>query len=199
MSWVSAILDHPAVYRLWQAPFANKKLEPVFCHNDITKVRKVLDVGCGPGTNTRHFKDADYLGIDLNKQYIENARQRYKREFVVADVITYCTECRECFDFILVNSILHHIDEPTVVHILSHLKRLLSDEGDIHILELVQPARRGIADLLKQWDRGVYARPVSDWQQICSAIFETVVFEPYEVKALGVTLWNMVYFKGRAM
>jgi ubiquinone/menaquinone biosynthesis C-methylase UbiE len=197
LNWVDAILDHPIVYRLWQAPFANKKLEPVFRHNDITKVRKVLDVGCGPGTNAGHFMDSDYLGIDFNERYIENARKRYKREFVVADVTAYSSEHRD-FDFILVNSILHHIDEPAVVRILSHLESLLSDDGNIHILELVQPAQRGIADLLQRWDRGAYARPEADWQRIFSSIFETLVFEPYELKGMGATLWNMIYFKGRA-
>ena len=63
---------------------------------------------------------------------------------------------------------------------------------------LVQPAQGGIADLLKRWDRGVYARPVLDRQQIFTAIFDTVVLEPFELKALGATLWNMLYFKGRA-
>jgi SAM-dependent methyltransferase len=198
MSWLAAILDHPVLYRLWQAPFADKKIEPIFRHNDLTKVRKVLDVGCGAGTNTRHFTGTDYLGIDRNKQYIENARRRHRREFGVADVITYSSECRERFDFILVNSVLHHMDEPSAVHLLSHLESLLGDDGHIHILDLVQPAQMGIADLLRRWDRGAYARPLSDWQRICSSIFETVVFEPYELKALGATLWNMVYFKGRA-
>ena len=122
MSWVDAILDRPALYRLWQAPFANKKLEPLFRYNDMAKVGKVLDVGCGPGTNTRHFIDSDYLGIDLNQRYINNARERYRCRFVVADVTRFSNECRERFDFILVNSILHHIDKPNVIHILSHLK-----------------------------------------------------------------------------
>ena len=92
MSQVNAILEHPAIYRLWQAPFANQKLAPVFRHNDITKVRRVLDVGCGPGTNTTHFANTEYLGIDFNERYIEDARQRYKRAFVVADVTQYSVE-----------------------------------------------------------------------------------------------------------
>ena len=139
MSQVTAILEHPAIYRLWQAPFANQKLEPVFRHNNITKVRRVLDVGCGPGTNTPHFANNEYLGIDFNERYIEDARQRYKRAFVVADVTQYSVEPGQCFDFILVNSILHHINKPDTLRVLSHLNTLLTNDGHIHILELVQP------------------------------------------------------------
>ena len=46
--------------------------------NDVASVRRVLDVGCGPGTNTRYFEHADYLGLDINRGYIESARRRFK-------------------------------------------------------------------------------------------------------------------------
>ena len=46
-------MDRVTAYRLWQAPFAEKKLEPLRRHNDLSTIRRVLDVGCGPGTNTR--------------------------------------------------------------------------------------------------------------------------------------------------
>ena len=49
------LLEQPLSYRLWQAPFAEAKFEPVRRHNDLGRVRRVLDVGCGPGTNTHHF------------------------------------------------------------------------------------------------------------------------------------------------
>jgi hypothetical protein len=31
-----------------------------------------------------------------------------------------------------------------------------------------------------------------------STAFEPVVFEPYPLGTAGMTLWNMIYFKGRA-
>ena len=198
MSLVTAILEHPSVYRLWQAPFANKKLEPIFRHNDMTKIRRVLDVGCGPGVNTPHFTKADYLGIDFNEQYIRDARQRFKRSFVLADITQYPAGFDQRFDFILVNSILHHVELADTILVLSRLNALLTHDGHIHILELVRPEQSGFAQLLTRWDRGAYSRPISEWQQIFSDHFETVAFEPYEVRAFGIVLWNMIYFKGRA-
>ena len=198
MSRLTAILEHPSLYRLWQAPFANKKLEPIFRHNDMTKIRRVLDVGCGPGVNAPHFTEADYLGIDFNEQYIRDARRRFKRSFVVADITQYHAGIDQRFDFILVNSILHHIEIADSILVLSHLNALLTDDGHIHILELVRPEQSGIAQLLTRWDRGECPRPISEWQQIFSDHFEAVAFEPYEVRAFGTVLWNMIYFKGRA-
>src|SRR5437867_13058439 len=82
----AAALEHTLAYRLWQAPFADKKLAPLFAHNDLRAVRRVLDVGRGPGTNTRHFGHADYVGVDINPRYIAYAQRRSGRAFLVAGV-----------------------------------------------------------------------------------------------------------------
>ncbi len=198
MKGMTRIMEHTAVYRLWQAPFAESKLAPVFSHTEKGAIRRVLDVGCGPGTNTNHFAHSDYLGIDINPRYIEHARARHKRNFVAADVTTYTVTAGEPFDFILVNSFLHHINTPDARRILEHLRTLLSKEGHIHILDLVLPDRPTLARLLARWDRGEHARPLEEWRTLLSEWFEPVVFEPYPLALGGVTLWNMVYFKGRA-
>lgn len=198
MSLTEAALEHPWVYRLWQAPFVGQKLGPLFAHNNLQHVRKVLDVGCGPGTNAALFGGASYLGLDINPRYIENARRRYKGNFQVADVTKYEAEPGSRFDFILVNSILHHIDTPATERILSHLKTLLAADGHVHLMELVEPESEGIAKRLARWDRGRFARPQSEWEELFSRHFEPVVVEPYRLSACGVALWHMIYFKGRA-
>jgi len=90
----------------------------------MKSVRRVLDVACGPGTNTNFFADADYLGIDFNERYIRAARKRYGRNFVVADVRKYVAAPEDRFDFVLVNSFLHHLDTSDVLGILTHLQSL---------------------------------------------------------------------------
>ena len=195
----SRIMEHTLAYRLWQAPFAEQKLAPLFAHNDgLRGVRRVLDVGCGPGTNTHHFARAYYLGVDHNPAYIANAQQRHRRDFVVADITQYDVVPGERFDFILVNSFLHHVDDASVGRILSHLSTLLTDDGHVHALELVMPERRSIARQLARYDRGEYPRPLAEWRRLFESALEPVVFEPYPLVGLGVTLWDMVYFKGRA-
>jgi SAM-dependent methyltransferase len=194
---LNAIMNNTLAYRVWQAPFAERKLAPLLRHNDVESARRVLDVGCGPGTNTRHFAQADYLGIDFNPEYIESARRRYRRHFEVADVTKYNVAPTERFDFILANSLFHHIDTASTKRILAHLATLLTDDGHVHILDLVMPPGPSIGRFLAKADRGDYPRPVDDWRVIFSEAFEPVVFEPYPLGAGGLTLWNMVYFKGR--
>jgi trans-aconitate methyltransferase len=192
------ILEHTLAYRVWQAPFAERKLLPFLAHNDVRRARRVLDVGCGPGTNTHHFAGADYLGIDFNPSYVESARRRHGREFIVADITRFQVAPDQRFDLILANSLLHHIDDASTHHILAHLATLLTEDGHVHILDLVLPTRPSVSRLLARADRGDYPRPLEQWRAIFTAAFEPVVFEPYPLGAAGVTLWNMVYFKGRA-
>jgi len=198
MDLKTSLLEQTFVYRTWQAPFVEQKLTPLLANNDLSKVRRVLDVGCGPGTNTHHFKAADYLGVDINERYIRYARERHGRPFEVADVRDYRPSAENRFDFVLSNSFLHHLDTGEVLGILSHLRTLLTEDGHIHILELVLPEERSLARVLAQWDRGRFVRPLSEWKRMFSGLFEEVLFQPYTLTAAGATLWNMVYFKGRA-
>ena len=198
MSLLNYLLEQTPVYSLWQAPFAAEKLAPVLAHNDIGKARRVLDVGCGPGTNTHLFGHADYLGIDINPGYIEHARRKHNRRYVVADVTMYEEAAGGDFDFILINSFLHHIDTPSAHKILERLRAWLSPDGHMHILELVAPGDRSIAQLFASCDRGKHPRPLAEWRELFEAHLDIVVFEPYTLRALGIGLWNMVYCKGKA-
>jgi SAM-dependent methyltransferase len=195
-SMVEWLLEQPLVYRSWMAPFAEQKVRPVLA-NGGGAARRVLDVGCGPGTNAAHFAHADYLGIDINPRYIDSARKRHHGTFVVADVTEYEVSADRRFDCILVNSLLHHIPSPEVQRLLAHLATLLTADGAIHIIEVVLPDRLSPARILAKLDRGKFPRPVAEWEMLLTSSFEPVVCAAHPIRAFGVTLWDMIYFKGR--
>lgn len=195
---LARVMENTLAYRLWQAPFVDEKFAPIAAHNDLSRVRRVLDVGCGPGTNAANFQHADYVGIDMNPSYIEHARSKFGRTFIAADVTQYRVAPDERFDVILLNSLLHHIDLEGVEELLAHLATLLTDDGHIHIIELVLPEEASLARFLARADRGDYPRSMSEWERIFSGSFEPVVLEPFTLRRAGVDLWRLVYFKGRA-
>jgi SAM-dependent methyltransferase len=198
MKSFTRVMENVSAYRIWQAPFAEKKLEPILRNNDLGAVRRVLDVGCGPGTNTRHFAGCDYLGVDLNERYVAYAREKFGRKFVAADVTTSAIGDGGKFDFVLCNSFFHHVDDSGTRRILEHLATLLTEDGHVHVLDLVLPDRPSIGRMLAKLDRGDWPRPLAAWRELFTQAFEPVIFEPYPLKGFGVTLWNMVYFKGKA-
>lgn len=194
---VVRLLERPSVYLAWQRPFVATKLAPVWRHNDRSTIRRVLDVGCGPGTNSAEFAGLEYLGVDVNPAYIEYARRRYGSRFQVADVRTDGVPGRGTYDFVLVNSLLHHLDDNAASSLLADLHEYVSSDGHIHVIELDLPQRRGLPRFLAQSDRGEYPRDLPNWRTLLTEHYEEVVFEPFAVPARGPMLWSMVYFKGR--
>lgn len=192
------ILDHAPVYQLWQSPFIRAKLEPVLKNGDLQSCRRVLDIGCGPGINAPFFEHAEYTGLDWNERYISHAQKRYGRNFISADARTFQPSPGEEFDFVLANSFFHHIDDDGVDSILNQVRKSLSPDGHVHILDLVLPEQSGIGRWLAVNDRGDFARPLNRWNELFTQHFTQVEFEPFSLNLFGVGLWNMVYFKGQA-
>lgn len=168
---IQQVMEWTPVYRAWMAPFADAKLFPLLKHNDLTRVRRVLDVGCGPGTNAGLFTHCDYVGIDINGAYIDSARRHFKGKFVAADVTTYEIPAGERFDFLLANSLLHHLDDAGVHALLCRLSGLMSDDGHVHIIDLVLPEVPGLPRLMARLDRGDYPRRFDSWQEIFAQHF----------------------------
>jgi SAM-dependent methyltransferase len=193
MRFTHRLLEHPAVYAAWQRPFVQKKFAPAERWLQKRPMRRVLDVGCGPGTNARRFSGAEYVGVDINEEYLAIARSRHAGRFVQADLEVADLTSFGAFDVILVNSFLHHLPDGAVTRLLGQLARLLEPDGRIHILELVLPRQISLEKIMARLDRGRFVRPLPAWQTLFSAHFDAAVIEPYTVAGL----WSMVYFQGK--
>ncbi len=190
------LLEASPGYSLFQAPFAVHKIAPILADPDARRACRVLDVGCGPGTNTAHFGRMDYVGVDVSERYIRSARRRHRRTFFVADVSRPFVR-DVTFDCILSNSLLHHLDDRSVRATLRNLRALLASDGHLHVLDLVLPKSWSVAYVLAKSDRGDFPRSLNQWRELLCQYFEPVVCSPYALGFPGVPLWHMVYFKGR--
>ncbi len=92
-------MEHTLVYRVWQAPFAERKFAPIRAHNDLTPFAGSSMWGVVPARIRITFAKADYLGIDINPAYIEAARRRTGRQFVAADATTFYRRSRRAIRF----------------------------------------------------------------------------------------------------
>ena len=191
------VMNNRLLYTAWQAPFVREKFAPVVAHNDLANVRSVLDIGCGPGTNARRFTHCEYTGVDMNPSYIDYARRRFKRRFVVADVTKY-EFGQEKFDFVFANSLMHHLETEDTRSLLRRMAELVASDGHVHIIDLILPEEACLARTLTKADRGLYPRPIEQWRELFSEFMQPVVFEPFVLRRIGITLWHLIYFKGRA-
>lgn len=187
------LLDSPQLYRLWQAPFARQKLRPVFEASELTSAQSVLDVGCGPGTNATVFSGVPrYVGIDLNEGYIDYARRKYRREFRVADV-TKGVGDGERFDLVLMNSLMHHIDDTGAKALLDSLPGVMTDGGVGHILDLVLPPR-GLQRRMALLDRGHHPRTPEAWAELVGGSIRIDHMCQYDLGLGPLGLWKMIHF-----
>ncbi len=187
----------PLVYRSLQAPFAEKKLAPFLRDFRQGPAKSILDVGCGPGTNARHFRNARYTGIDLNPDYIASAQRRFAGRFLVGDVTDASVFPAERFDCVLVNSLMHHLDDEAVRGLLSRLPRVVAPGGHMYILDLVMPLTLNAAWMFARLDRGRHARSITAWRVLFSASFSIETFVEFPLGFAGLELWRMVYCKGK--
>src|SRR5690348_11667743 len=119
------LLEQPLLFNLSQIPFTRQKFDRILKHSDLGNTHKVLDIGCGAGSNAAHFAHTNYVGIDINSKYIRLARRRYKGKFLVADITKSHEILDGFYDFILINSFLHHIEEDAATQILGRASELL--------------------------------------------------------------------------
>ena len=190
------LLELPLVYQTWQAPFASAKLKPFLARVGPERSGRVLDIGCGPGTSARVFTGAEYVGIDINPDYIRLASSRHPGRFVVGDVTDDTIFPDEQFDCVFANSLMHHLDDEAVRNLLRRMAQLTARGGKVHVLDLVLPPRASAGRLLARMDRGRFARPVGHWRNLLTEHLREEHFQPYSFGLPFLPLWDMIYFVG---
>jgi SAM-dependent methyltransferase len=196
MSLTDRILRHPRLYLLWQSPFVWQKILPVAEENDLSDPGRMLDVGCGPGTSRSVLPAADYVGIDVSTDYLRYAMKNRGGSYVAADAAALPIRESACFDFVLVNSLLHHLATDQVRSMLHSLSEVLAPGGSIHILDLVLGERPSLARALARMDRGEYPRSSRSCISLFEEYFESTLIREYAVGIVGIPVWQMIYMRG---
>ncbi len=95
-------------------------------HIQIPDVRRVIDIGCGPGNSTRVLREkwpnARIAGLDSSREMIEKARKTCpESEWILADAETWKTD--DQFDVVFSNAALQWMAAPTAVitNLFGHL------------------------------------------------------------------------------
>ncbi|MFH1876757.1 MAG: class I SAM-dependent methyltransferase [Candidatus Omnitrophota bacterium] len=89
---------------------------------------RILDLGCGEGKYVDFFKNipSTYVGCDILASPESPVRRRLDASFVVYDG-TRLPFPDECFDMVVLDHVLKHIEKPHIV--LSELSRVLKHNG----------------------------------------------------------------------
>lgn len=190
---IAALLSNPLVYRLHAAGVDRPKLAAIRKFRSDYSGLKVLDLGCGPGNTARVFLGANYTGVDINEKYITVARKKYPGlNFIDGDVNQ--VEWGSGFDIILINSLLHHLDDNEVSKILLKTTAALNQTGKVIIQEpLIPEKNEWCYQLMMRLDRGNYFRTLIGWKRLVekAGLFPDNIFF-YQLRVLGFKNYHMV-------
>jgi SAM-dependent methyltransferase len=140
----------------------------------------VLDLGCGTAEYAELFDPARYRGVDIHPGYIAFAQKRRpSHRFVVADVRTWTGE-DDRFDLVMVNGVLHHLDDDAVAEFLATAKRLTKPGGTLLVIEDVDLADPPLGTrLVHLLDHGDHIRDAARWEALVSAASPIARSETY--------------------
>lgn len=156
-------------YKLVEAHRYTKEWHiPVAADFQSARGLKVLEIGCGLGTDGAQFAEAgaDYTGVDLTEAAIDLARKRFalfdlQGKFQTADAESLDFE-DESFDLIYSHGVLHHTPETgKAVREIHRILRprgravvMLYHRGSYNYRVNISVLRRAGAHLLK-WEPGI--------------------------------------------
>ncbi len=176
---LSSLLEIPTVYLSLQALIGAKRARRR-CLELFAKPQsgeRVLDVGCGPGFVIDYLPKVDYVGTDIDPRYIAHAQQHYGDRGAF-----HCIELRADniasfgkFDLILLNGVLHHIDDENAVGLLTLLRDALRPGGRVMTLDgcYVDSMSR-LSRFFLDHDRGQFVRDRKQYEALASGIFANV-------------------------
>ena len=173
-------LKRPTVYNVFSAAVGGNVLRRSLIQNHI-RARpgdKVIDIGCGSAQVLRYLPHVDYLGIDINPDYIAFARRTYgsKGTFLVGDTQAFRGEPRfKDADIAMAFGLLHHLDDEDAVHSVQFAHDVLRAQGRFVCHEPCWiPNQGAFSKYVMSIDRGRSIRTEEQYRQLAGKIFKKV-------------------------
>jgi SAM-dependent methyltransferase len=174
------LLNYPAVYRAFTAVVGGTRGRTHFSEEFIRAQDgdRILDLGCGPA-DIREFLpvNVEYIGLDSNPAYIENAQQRWgtKGTFICAPVAEAAAQLASTFDIVLAVGVLHHLNDDEVSELFRDAFIALRPGGRLVTIDGVYTKRQSpIARLLLSQDRGRFVRTQPEYERLAQKSFTNI-------------------------
>jgi len=135
---------------------------------------RVLDLGCGPGELVRYLGNVEYVGVDINPDYVAYAKRVHgdRAEFRIGDAAELDPALRG-FDVVVAFGVLHHLDDAGVRKLFEGAADALEARGRLVTVDpTLTPAQSRTARLVILADRGRYVRNPAEYERLAAPLFE---------------------------
>lgn len=171
------ILEIPAIYNLYQelGGFNDARRTALSQYVDMPKVRRMFDIGCGPGHTVNYIpKGVQYIGFDTDQRYIDYANKHFgsRGKFFARHFDDSAAEEFGKPDLILMNGVIHHLDDAMAEKVLKSAKMALSSDGTFYALDpCLEDGQHPIARRLILGDRGEHIRTKEGYEMLIRSAF----------------------------
>jgi len=141
---------------------------------NFNKNKPTLDFGCGVGQFSVIFSPEKYYGADTDAKYVDFCKKNRKGNFFMINNVPPYSFKNEQFTQVLISAVVHHIDNETLEAISRELRRILSKNGEIMIIDhFVRKKQKNLlCKFLIDLDRGSFFRNPKEVIEIFSKDFK---------------------------
>jgi len=141
---------------------------------------KILDFGCGTGSNSFIFEPENYIGVDVDKKRIDFARKLFfKYKFAVIEKNILPVKDNS-IDYICIFATIHHIPDYIFQEYKKEFKRVLKNTGKIIMIEPVLSEDYKFNNwLMKIFDDGKYIRYEKEYIKLLDKDFIVTVHKRF--------------------
>ena len=173
-------LKVPSLYNAFQAAVGGSALRNRLFEKHVRAKAgdKVIDIGCGPAQALQCLPDVDYLGLDINPDYIAFARRTYggKGTFVVGDTHSLRGDSRfKDAHIVMAIGVLHHLDDEEAVDCIRFAHDALKSGGRFIAHDACWiPNQGALSKYIMSHDRGRNIRTEQQYRQLAAKLFRNV-------------------------
>lgn len=174
---MSHFLDTAALYHAFQRAggFFGARVRAFRDYLDFGDVRRVFDIGCGPGHIVEHIpRGIEYVGFDTDAGYIDFANRRFRNRgrFVARHFDRSAADEFGQTDLVLMNGVLHHMDDATVRDVVEAAAFVLRPEGVLFTLDgCFEEGQNPVSRYLLEHDRGKFVRTAREYRDLVATAF----------------------------
>jgi SAM-dependent methyltransferase len=173
-------LKLPFLYNLLQDAVGANALRRKVIQNHVRAKAgdKVVDIGCGPSRILRWLPDVQYLGLDINPEYISSATRTHgnKGTFVVGDTKSLRDDPRfKDADIVMALGLLHQLDDEDAAHCIRFGYDALKERGRFVCLDGCWiPNQGSFSTYVMSHDRGQNVRTEQQYRELAAKVFTHV-------------------------
>ena len=110
-----------------------------FIKKNFNKKNYVLDYGCGAGFFSQLFHPKKYLGVEINKSFLNTSRTRNSKHTFKLLKENYLKGYENKIDYIFINNVLHHLTDEQILETFIFFKKTLKKKIKVFIIEPLLP------------------------------------------------------------